>query len=153
MGVARFLEDIVQHRLALLDTMVFIYLLEEHPVYASLAATVLEAIETEQLTGVTSTLTLTELLMAPAQVDDAQAMQDYELYLTHFPNLIVYPLDVEAAREAARVRAMTGLPTPDAIQLATATVAGADVIITNDKRWQGKVGDLHILLLDDYVER
>ncbi len=151
MGVARFLEDIVQHRLVLLDTMVFIYLLEEHPVYASMAATVLEAIETEQLTGVTSTLTLTELLMAPAQVDDTQAMQDYELYLTHFPNLIVYPLDVETAREAARVRVMTGLPTPDAIQLATATVAGADVIITNDKRWQRKIGDLRILLLDDYV--
>ena len=151
MGIGKLREDVVRHRLALVDTMIFIYLLEDHPIYASLAATVLDAIETEQVAGVTSALTLTELLTAPAQVGDTRVMQDYELYLTHFSNLVIYPLDVNAAREAALVRGRTGLPTPDAIQLATAVVAGADVIVTNDKRWRGKVDNLNLLLLNDYV--
>jgi hypothetical protein len=42
---------------------------------------------------------------------------------------------LEIAREAARVRAATAAPTPDAIVLATGEIAGATVAIANDARW------------------
>ena len=42
----------------------------------------------------------------------------YNLYLTHFPNLRLVPLDADLARETALVRAATGLRTPDAVQVA-----------------------------------
>ena len=41
------------------------------------------------------------------------------------------PLDEALARETARVRAITGLRTPDATQVATARLAGADAIATD----------------------
>ena len=151
-GVGNLLSDLQRHPLVAVDTMVFIYLLEDHPRYASIAAEVLSAIEQGKVKGVIGSITITELLTAPAQAGDATAMLDYELYLLHFPNITIHPVDVAVAHEAALVRAKSGLPTPDAIVLATARVAGADAVVTNDRRWRGKCPDLQVLLLSEYLE-
>lgn len=139
------------HRTVFVDTMVFVYLLDNHPVYAAPAAAALGAIERGAPAGVTSMLTLAELLTGPARAGNLTALRDYELYLTNFPHLQLHPFDAAVARKVALLRAATGLRTPDAIQLATATVAGATAIVGNDKGWQGKTGALALLLLDDYL--
>ena len=51
--------------------------------------------------GLLTTVALSEVLTLPAQRDDQQAMVDYELFLTNFPNLRLVPLDVTLARETA----------------------------------------------------
>ena len=131
--------------------MLFIYLLEDHPRYADLADAVMELIENGASVGVTSTLTIAELLTAPAQAGDDRVLRDYELYLTNFPNLSIIPLSIDLARQAARVRATTGLKMPDSIQIATALESGADIIIGNDKRWSNRTGGLPLVLLDDFL--
>jgi hypothetical protein len=45
----------------------------------------------------------------------------------------------DVAREAARIRASTAVRTPDATILATAVVAGAEAVVTNDGRWASAV--------------
>jgi predicted nucleic acid-binding protein len=135
----------------LLDTMIFSYHLSNHPRYAPLTSVVLQAIESGQVAGLTTTLTLTEILTIPATAGDRQAMQDYELYLTRFPNLNIIPLDETLARETALVRGSTGLRTPDAIQVAAARLAGADAIVTNDRRWARQVIRPALVILDDYL--
>ena len=92
-----------------------------------------------------------ELLTVPAQAGDRRAMQDYELYLTNFPNPSLIPLDNSLAREVALVRAETGLRMPDAIQIAAARNSGADAIVSNDRRWSKKVTSPALVLLDDYL--
>jgi predicted nucleic acid-binding protein len=131
--------------------MVFSYQLANHPRYAPLTSVVLKAVESGQIAGLISTVTLAEILTLPAKAGDRQAMQDYELYLTHFPNLRLVTLDTALARETALVRAATGLRTPDAIQVATARLAGADAIVTNDRRWDGKVTDPALVMLDSFL--
>ncbi|MFZ1770411.1 MAG: hypothetical protein WAU00_14500 [Caldilinea sp.] len=37
------------------------------------------------------------------------------------------------------------------VQIATATLAGATLIVGNDKAWQGKTGSLALLLLNEFV--
>ena len=69
----------------------FVYHLANHPRYAASTTAVLEAVETGQLAGMTTTITLAEILTAPAKAGDRQASQDYELYLTVFPNLQIAP--------------------------------------------------------------
>jgi len=144
-------QKISEHRLLMLDTMVFSYHLSNHPRYAPLSATVLEAIESGETMGLTSTITIAELLTVPAQSGLRRALQEYELYLTHFPNLRIVTLDLALAREAALVRADTRLRMPDAIQIAAAQLANADGIVTNDKRWVGRITQPTIVLLDDYA--
>jgi predicted nucleic acid-binding protein len=78
-------------------------------------------------------------------------MRDYELYLTHFPHLRLVPLDADLARETARVRADTGLRTPDAVQVAAARLYSADAVVTNDHRWRDRVHGPDLILLDEYV--
>ena len=137
------------HLLAL-DTIVFSYHLAASPRYAPLTSAVLEAVESGQVPALITTLTLAEVLAAAAQAGSRQALQDYEIYLTHFPNLRLVPLDVPLAREAALVRAC-GLRMPDAINVAAARLYGADAILTNDRRWAGRVATPAVWLLDDYL--
>jgi predicted nucleic acid-binding protein len=49
---------------------------------------------------------------------------------------------------AVTFRVKYGLKTPDAVQIATAAVSGADYIITNDKKWK-KIKEVHIVLLSE----
>lgn len=151
MGVAALAAALASHSIVFVDTMVLVYLLENHPVYGDLAATVMDTIEQGDVTGVTSVLTLAELLTGPAQAGNLTALRDYELYLTNFPNLTLRPIDADVARKIATVRAATGLRTPDAIQLATAELAGATAIVGNDKQWKGRTGALDLLLLDAFL--
>lgn len=151
MGVAALAAALTTHPIVFVDTMVIVYLLENHPVYADVAATVMNTIEQGVVTGVTSMLTLAELLTGPALAGNLTALRDYELYLTNFPNLTLHPIDADVARKVATVRAATGLRTPDAIQLATAELAGATAIVGNDKGWKGKTGALDLLLLDAFL--
>ena len=151
MGVDELASRLSDCRLILLDTMVFSYHLSNHPRYAPLTTVILEAVESGKLAGVTTTLTLAEVLTVPAKAGNRQAAQDYEIYITGFPHLILLPLDAALARETAWVRASSGLRTPDAIQVAAARLAGADAIVTNDRRWVGHVPTPALLMLDDYA--
>ena len=149
MGVEALREVLSRCRMLMLDTMVFSYHLAGHPDYTPLTSTILSAVESGAVAGLTSTITLAELLTRPAQEKDLHALRDYELYLTNFPNLKLVPLDAAVAREAALVRAVTGLRMPDAIQIAAARINGADTISTNNRAWIGKVAAPALLILGD----
>ena len=151
MGVEALDQALSGYGLLALDTMVFSYQLSNHPRYAPLTHTVLERIESGRAGGLTTTITLAELLTVPAQAADQRAMQDYELYLTHFPNLRLVPLDADLARETARVRAASKLRMPDAVQVAAARLYKADAIVTNDHRWTGRVRGPAVVMLEDYA--
>ena len=153
MGVTVLEALLTEHRLLLLDSMVFSYHLSDHRLYAPLTSAILAAIESGQVAGLTTTVTLAEVLTLPAQANDLRALQDYELFLTSFPNLRLAPLDIDLARETALVRGATGLRTPDAIQVAAARLYGADAIITNDHRWAGRVTAPAVFLLDSLLDK
>ncbi len=104
MGVTALRTRLAGVRTVLLDTMVFAYHLADHPDYSPLTAAVLAEVESGALSGLATTITLTELLTQPALAGDRRAMQEYELFLTHFPHLQLAPVDVELARETALVR-------------------------------------------------
>ena len=150
MGVDTLRTACAGYRQVFLDTMIFSYHFLDHPRYAPLTEIVLALIESGQISALT-TLTLAELLVVPMRADDRQAMRDYELYLTNFPHLTLVQLDISLARQAARVRATTGLRMPDAIQIAAASLYNVDAIVTNDLRWRDKTSSLALLLLDEYV--
>ena len=87
MGVIALRTRLAGVRTVLLDTMVFAYHLADHPDYSPLTAVVLGAVESGPLTGLATVVTLAELLTQPARAGDRRAMQEYELFLTHFPHL------------------------------------------------------------------
>lgn len=150
MGVDTLHQRLGEYKRVFLDTIVFVYLLEQNFHYLALAEVIFENVEAGRLEALTSVLTLAEVLTGPAQAQDAEAMHDYELYLLSFPHLTILGVERKHASTIARVRAATGLRTPDAIQIALATWAGANAIIGNDKTWAGKTGTIDYLMLNTF---
>jgi predicted nucleic acid-binding protein len=151
MGIEALRAAIPAARLLLLDSPVFSYHLADHPRYAELTTTILQMVESGAVSALTTTITLAEVLTLPAQSGNDDALLEYELFLTHFPNLQIVPLDTELARETARVRGQTRLRTPDAVQIAAARLHGVDAIVTNDHAWRKRLDSPAILLLDDFL--
>ena len=85
--------------------------------------------------AVVSAMTVTESLVRAFAADRDDAVIVVETFLARFPNLSIVPTDFAVAREAARVRSATRLPTPDAIVVASAIVSGAAHLVANDSGW------------------
>ena len=131
-----------------LDTAVFIYFIEGHPSYAPLLQPVFDAIDDFDLPACTSALTLLETLVQPLRKGNQRLAEIYRAYLTGSESLELVELDLPCLRTAAQLRAVHGVKTPDALQLAAAVDCGCTAFLTNDRRLPQLPG-LRILCLDD----
>jgi predicted nucleic acid-binding protein len=118
------------------DTNLFIYLFED---YGSLSKSVAQLRSNMLGRGdqlFTSTLTLGEILVKPAERGETELCTKYELAIMTAAAMI--PFDLAAAKIYAELRSARSLRAPDAIQLACAANAKVDLFVTNDDRLQGK---------------
>jgi predicted nucleic acid-binding protein len=146
------LQDFLRkHPVIALDSSIFIYHLEDHPRYAPLTEMIFDALEKGMNTGITSYLTLMEIITKPKAEGLLQVALDYEYYLTTFPNLTFYEMGLETARKASDLRAAERIKSPDAIQLATAILCGATAFLTNDRIFERAKG-IDILILDKLLK-
>ena len=127
-----------------LDTNIFIYYSNQDSEYTSYTNKIFTRLEKNKLKASTSLITLAELLALKAPENMVKILE--ESFLTT-PNLSIVPFDQKIAIEAARIRRQYGFRLPDAIQLASAIEAGAQVFITNDLRLKPFL-ELEIVLLN-----
>lgn len=123
-----------RQRVFALDTNIFIYHFEENPAYVGFTEALFEKIESGRVKAVTSALTLHEVLTGTRKAGDDRLFALYRDLVGSFPNLHLIPFDARIAEISSDLRARYDLPTPDAIQVATAIHAGAESFITNDAR-------------------
>jgi predicted nucleic acid-binding protein len=139
-----------KHKIYGVDTMVFIYHFEDHKRYAPLTQRILEAWESGTHRGVTSMITMLEILVKPKRDENWDAVGDYRDLLLTFPNLKIAAFDEECAERASDLRARYGIKSPDAIQIASALLNGATAFVTNDDQLK-QVNELEIVLLDELL--
>jgi|SRR5579875_1675587 len=143
--------DDLRGQLVGLDTTPLIYFIEKYPVYVDFIRPFFNLVARGDIRIVTSTTTLLEVLVHPIRYSDVDLMQKYrEILLNSEISLI--DLSWEIAEEAARLRAVHGLRTPDAIQLATAIYCRAPFFLTNDKRLSA-VKEIKVLVIDNLLQR
>lgn len=130
------------------DTAPVIYFIEANPKYDSLVTEIFQRIDHEQIRGVTSVITLIEVLIHPLLKHDTHLQQEYRDLLLQSSNFETVPIDLAVAEQAALLRARYNLRTPDALQVATALCAGCDAFLTNDASLR-RVTEPRILVLDD----
>lgn len=135
-----------------LDTSIFIYFIEEHPLYLPVVEPVFEAMDQGSLPAVTSAITLLETLVVPYRAGNSSLADRYEALLRRSRGLRLMEIDLPVLRAGALLRATIGCRTPDALQLASALSAGCRCFLTNDRRFRGPEG-IRILQLEDYVTR
>jgi predicted nucleic acid-binding protein len=131
-----------------IDTALIIYFIEAHPLYEAIVTPIFKLIADRRLTGITSTITLTEVLVQPFISANMRLQQEYRDILLYSPDFEVIPIDVNVAERAAELRARYGLRTPDALQIAAALSSDCEAFVTNDSKLQ-RVTELRILVLDN----
>jgi len=95
------------------ETPILIYSVERHPTYGPLLDSLWQAAQTGQITPVSSTLIITEVLVMPLRRGDVGLQAVYEAALFQ-ADLYLLPLTPDVLREAARLRAaLPGMRTPD----------------------------------------
>lgn len=130
------------------DTSPLIYFIEEHPRYVALVAEVVRRITQAEISGITSVVTLSEVLVRPLSHQDLRLQQRYRGILLNSVGFDTCPIDTAVAERAAGLRVRYGLRLPDALQVAVAIGEGCQALLTNDRRL-GNVTDLRVLILDD----
>lgn len=128
------------------DTAPLIYFFEDHKIFSPLVAKFLEEAFAKDVQLVTSLITYIEILTLPQRLGNERLAAKYREYLTNSARLSLYPLNVLVADAAVGFRVTYNLKTPDSIQLGTAKVCGADMVLTNDRDWRA-ITELPVVML------
>lgn len=145
-----FEEELARHKVIGIDTVPFIYHIEEDPTYKAMTTALFTYLEQGTVKGVTSAITIMEILVRPKALGDEIAVEDYKLLLTTYPNLKIKEIDVEVAERAADLRSTYRLRPPDALQAAACLVEGADAFVTNDSRMK-VLREMDVIILTSYL--
>mgnify|MGYP001077808516 CR=1 FL=1 len=135
MDTTRSIKSLLEkHPIIGIDTVAFIYHLEENQRYLPFTNVLFEMVENGTIKAVTSVVTVMEILVKPKKERNEQAVQEYKFILQTFPNLKIKPIDFHTAEKAADIRAKYGIKPPNALQLGAALTEGANAFVTNDEK-------------------
>ncbi len=114
------------------DSMLFLYWLENHPVYAPKVEHILGSMLERGDSLCASYLSVGEVIAGPLKHGQVQlAAQIEQFFDSGLPQFL--PFDRKAAGEFARLRASANISPADAIHLACAAASGVDMFLTHDK--------------------
>lgn len=131
------------------DTVVFIYFIEEHPQFLPLIEPLFRAVDDGRLELTTSALTLLEVLVVPYRTGDHLLAARYDSILTRSRGVRIADISRDHLRAAAQLRAKTGVRTPDSLQLVAALAARCTAFLTNDRQLPA-MPSIRILQLASY---
>ena len=117
-----------------IDTMLFIYLMEQKGALYHRASQVFAELENNKISLVCSTMVITELLQQPIRHGNLALVNEYQRILLVESSIEFISLTVPVATRAAEIAGRYKLKTPDAIHLASSLEVGAKAFITADKK-------------------
>jgi len=150
--LGRLEKALLKHSKVGIDTSIFIYHLESHQSYLPLTTLLLRLITEGRLAGVTSEITIMELLVKPLEEDNQDIADEYEVLLDNFPNLKIKEVGRSVSRKAAELRVRHSVNPADALQIAAAIAEKATAFITNDRQLK-QVADVEIVILSEFLSQ
>src|SRR5262245_22913782 len=130
------------------DTSPVIYFVEANPQYDALVTEIFQRVSNGAPLGVTSVITLSEVLVQPIIRQQPLLQQEYHDLLLRSRNFTTMAITATVAERAAELRAQYRLRTPDALQIAAALESGCEAFLSNDTGLR-RVTELRVLILDD----
>ncbi len=132
-----------------LDSSGFIYSVERIEPYAGMLDSLWQQAKRGQFSIVTSDLTVLETLVKPLREGDA-IVEGLFRSLLEAREVTLIPATRLLWEEAARLRAATGLKTPDALHAAAALHAECALFVTNDSDFR-RLKSLEVAVLGDLL--
>ena len=134
-----------------LDANGFIYSVERVEPYRTLLEPMWRQAWAGEFDVASSDITILETLVKPLREGD-DVVETLLRSMFDAQEVSLIPATRELWEAAARIRADTGLKTPDALHAATALGTGCALFITNDTDFR-RVQRLPVVVLDDLVEQ
>jgi len=134
---------------AVFDTMVLIYLLEDHPTYAPVCESLFRMAEAGSLSGVITPITLAEVIVKPLKAGQPELADRYQNAIKNLPNIALGDFSWKTGVMAGALKAKYGLALPDLFQAACAMEHGG-VLVTNDKALK-RIEEIRVVLLSDLM--
>jgi predicted nucleic acid-binding protein len=144
------LSKLLRGKIIFLDSAPLIYFIEKNIRYIDVVKPIIALIDSQQAKGMTSTITLLEVLVLPLREGNKKLADKYKTILLSSSDLETCEISNAISERAAVIRAKYGFKTPDAIQLATAIVRKADYFLTNDTALK-LVKEIKVIVLDDHL--
>lgn len=143
--------DELRGRVVGLDTAPLIYHVEGKAPYSAAVEPFFDALAAGEFRVVTSILTLSEALVQPVRHNDTRLAARYRAILLNTQGLLTMPVRRRIAERATDIRAdYRRVRLPDAVQMATALIGGADFFLTNDIALPSLPG-LKMLVVEDLL--
>ncbi|HEV2135619.1 MAG TPA: PIN domain-containing protein [Terracidiphilus sp.] len=115
------------------DSMIVVYLLDDHPDFGPRARQLLERSFKRNDALYTTYLALAEILAGAEKSPDPQKRETVQQILEEI-GFTFLPFDAGAVTPFSRLRARTKIKVTDSIHLACAASAGIDLFLTGDKQ-------------------
>ena len=132
-----------------LDASGFIYSVERIQPYSDLLEPMWRQAQAGQFNIVSSDLVVLETLVKPLREGDTIVEMLFRA-LFDAREVRLIPTTRPLWEEAARLRAETGLKTPDALHAAAALHAECTLLVTNDNDFR-RIESLAVVVLDDFI--
>lgn len=142
------LSKLLRGKVVFLDTAPLIYFIEKNSRYLDVVKPVIELIVSQQAKGMTSTITLLEVLVLPLREGNKKLAEKYKTILLSSNDLETCEISNTISERAAIIRAKYGFKTPDSLQLATAIVRKADYFLTNDIALK-QANEIKVIVLEE----
>ncbi len=142
--------DTLQGSKVCIDTAPFIYFIEKHEKYLPVLKPFFTEISSGNIEAITSTITLLEVLVHPLRTGNTSLAEKYREILLYSEGLTTFEVLNDISEKASELRAKWAIKTPDAIQIASAIIHGANNFLTNDPVLQ-KIDSIQVLVLDDVM--
>lgn len=145
------LDDLPANALVGLDTMVWIYELEDHPQFGSIVHSFFtDGLKTGRLQAGSSLLALGELLVRPLAAGRPEIADIYRGIFISGSGFFVWEITRAVVETAASLRAKYRLKMIDALHVASALVNGAGFFLSNDEELR-HLTEIKVLHLGDYL--
>ena len=136
----------IDSKMVFVDTSPFIYYLQHNDLYYSDMKLFWERYAVCNF--VTSSVTITEYLTYPYCHNDLKMIDAFYSFIDGM-DIKIRSIDKEIAEKAAKIRAeYRFFKTMDALQLATACIAGCDLFLTNDKQLR-QFGEIRCITVEE----
>lgn len=134
----------------MIDTAPLIYFIEEHEKYLDILRDTFSKIDSGQKTGITSIVTLIEVLVKPLKDNNQKLVNEYQNIITASRNILLVDITQNIGKKAAELRAKYNILLPDAIQVAVGIMNDADIFLTNDESLK-KVTEINVAVLKEII--
>jgi hypothetical protein len=147
--IANFRRSLSDAGIVYLDASVLALHLTADSTYLPLTRVVLAGIRDGELSGLTSALSVYQLLVEPYRSGAEGSAERIERLLSGLPGLDIVPVTPSIATQAAQVKAQIGGSLTRAVQIATALASDAELYVTPRSALR-RIAGLGVIQLDAY---